>query len=101
MSSTTYGAMNAVCMLLRMQRRPHPAQLQLDTRIHLPKDGGHMNGKHVGSWFHNLPRYLYTHPTMEEVQMFQITSLQQEGLTHTWWDTQLENQALVIEIGEP
>ena len=50
-----------------------------------------MNGEIVDSWLCSLSTYFKTCPMMEEDMKLQIASLQLEGITQAWWDTQLEN----------
>ena len=52
----------------------------------------------MDSWIRILSTYFHTHPTIDETQKFQITILQLERLSQTWWDTQLDNQEIVVEI---
>ena len=91
----------AIQELITLQQQRHPpGQMQLDTCFQLPKFLGQMNGEVIDSWLHSLSTYFKTCPTMEEDMKLQITSLQLEGLAQTWWDTQLENISLVVELGD-
>jgi hypothetical protein len=65
--------------------------MQLDTRPQSPKFVDQMNVETVGSWIFILSTYFNTSPQMEEANKLQITSLQLEGVTQTWWDTHLDS----------
>jgi hypothetical protein len=60
-----------------------------------------MNGEVIDSWIRSLSTYFKTCLEMDEDMKLQITGLQLEGISQAWWDTQIENCVLVIEIGEP
>jgi len=59
-----------------------------------------MNGETIDSWIHNLSTYFKTCPKIKEDMELYITNLQLEGIDKSLWDTQIENQTLVIDIGE-
>jgi hypothetical protein len=54
----------------------------------------------VDSWIHSLSTYFKTSPEMKEDNNVKITSLQLEGIAQAWWDMQLEQCELVIEVSE-
>jgi hypothetical protein len=78
-----------------------PLTMQLDTHFQLPKFIRKMNGETVHSWIRSLSTYFKTSPKMEESTKLQIANLQLEGIAQTWWDTQLEQFKLVMELGTP
>jgi hypothetical protein len=82
-----------------MQQQSNPDPFRLDTRFQLPKFVGKMNGEVVDSWIHNISTYFRTCTGLTEERKLQIATLQLEGLAQTWWDTQLENTTLVVDIG--
>jgi hypothetical protein len=87
--------------LLYLQQHRAPTHMQIDTHFQLPKFLGYMNGETINSWIHSLYKYFHTCPDMTDEMNLQIASLQIEGISQTWWDTQLENYSLFIDIGDP
>ena len=82
-----------------MQKQSNQDPFCLHTRSQLPKFAGKMNGKVVDSWICGISTYFWTCTSLIEERKVQIASLQLEGLAHTWWDTQLENTTIVVDIG--
>ena len=57
-----------------------------------------MNGDMVYSWIRNLSTYFKTSPTLKEAAKLQIASLQLEGVAQAWWDTQVDQNVLTVNI---
>jgi len=53
----------------------------------------------VYSWIRNLSTYFKTSPTLQEAAKLQIVTLQLEGVAQAWWDTQVEQNVLTMNIG--
>jgi hypothetical protein len=83
-----------------MQQQKNPDPFRLDTRIQLPKFVGQTNGEIVDSWIHSFSTYFNTCPSLTEERKHHIVSLQLEGLTQTWWDTEQEKTTFMIDIGD-
>jgi len=58
-----------------------------------------MNVDMVDSWIHSLSTYFKTSPTLQEATKLQIASLQLEGVAQAWWDTQVDQNVLIVNIG--
>jgi hypothetical protein len=85
--------------LMRMKKKSNPDPFLFQTRFQLPKFVGKMNGEVVDSWIHRISPYFRNFTFLTKEMKLQILSLQLEGLAQTWWDTQLENTTLVVDIG--
>jgi len=83
-----------------MQQKINRDPFRLDTRIELPKFVGQTNGEILDSWIRILSTYFNICPVIVEERKVHIFALQLEGLAQTWWDTEKEKTAFVIEIGD-
>jgi hypothetical protein len=101
MSSPVEDLVLALHELLRLQQCNTPSTMQLDTCFQLSNFVRKMNGKTVDSWICSLSTYFKTSPKMEESTKLQIASMQHEGIAQAWWDSQLEQSELVMDLSTP
>ena len=84
---------------MRAQQPQNPDPFWLDTRTQLPKFVGKSSGEAVDSWICSLSTYFNTCLEITEVRKLQITTLQLEGISQVWWDTEREKDSFLIELG--
>jgi hypothetical protein len=62
--------------------------MQLDTLFQLPNFSRNMNGEAIDSWVYILSTYFNTFLGITKEEKLQISSLQLEGISQSWWDAQ-------------
>jgi len=100
MSTTMQDLGEALRQLIQMQQIQSPTTLHLDAREEMPNFSGQINGEIIDSWIQSISMYFQAHPMLIEDQMFQIDSLQLEGLTQNWWDTVIAKNSILIDLSD-